>query len=85
MAQRQSPEDVTFIFCLFNLMRREGLLNHQSSFTVGFTICIDHTKVLLETAFQPHFPTANHFLTALQVANISIPLTPKFLKMTRDD
>lgn len=42
-------------------------------------------QLLLKTAFQPHFTTADHFLTALQVANISIPLTPKFLKMKGAD
>lgn len=34
---------------------------------------------------QSHFTPEDYFLSALEMANISIPLTPKPMKMTEDD
>lgn len=54
---------------------------HQPELTTSGTLQISAANRVI----QSHFTTEDYFLSALQMANISIPLTLEPMKLTGDD
>lgn len=89
-----------FLFIYFFNLMRWTLTKAQSSFTVDYVFQTRGSfgttlfqplqlpagaVMMMMMMIQPHFTTVDYFPSALEIANISIPLTPEPMKMTADD